>query len=299
MHILLRILAIRLYLYPIMRFWVYTLFAYFYYTRFGGAYYTIYIMRKVVVQNRRLELYDSIDEMPIINFQKFNKYLLIDSGIGSDVEDIDRHILKIAKLIKADPTKAMQELQNMRQNIYMVASEISPKHLAFTALIHSIDGKRVFDYSDENLKSILSGLQQVKRTWLIDLVLELKKKVNSELEAYFPNEFIDVKEKEAYDKLKHRTLLVLEGIKNGTDNSQDIEAIDLSLLSLHKPKSFIGSDSAEVKYDKQFETTCLAIAQETGLDAKTMTVLQFYSSVEHLKQQADARAKSLKKNNPK
>lgn len=255
-------------------------------------------MKKVTIKNRVIEIYDSIDEMPIVNFQKFNKYLLIDSGIGSDAEDIDRHISKIAKFIKTDQAKALQELQNLRQNLYMVANDISPRHLAFTALIYSIDGKRVFDYSDENLKSILTEIQAVKRSWLVDLVLELKKKVDTELEAYFPSEFTDAKQKEAYDKLKRRTMLVLDGIKNGKDNSQDIEAINLALLSLHKPKSFIGASSVEIKYDKQFESICLAIAQETGLDAKTMTVLQFYNAVEHLKQQADARAKSLNKHKP-
>lgn len=256
-------------------------------------------MKKIKVKNRVLEVYDSIEEMPIINFQKFNKYLLIDSGIGSDADDIDAHISRIAKLIKTDASRALLELQNMRQNIYMVANEISPKYLAFTALIYSIDGKRIFDYSDENLKSILQDFQHVKHNWLIDLVLELKKKVNLELEAYFPAEFIDAKEKEAYDKIKQRTLLILESIKTGNRNNKELELIDLSLLSLYKPKSFMGPESAEIKYDKQFETTCLAIAKETGLDAKTMTVLQFYNAVEHLKQQADARAKNSRNNKPK
>lgn len=299
MYILPRLLGIMLHKYTSLHTGLYFISTDFHYTYFGGPNYKIHTMRKITVKNRVIEFYDSIDEMPIVNFQKFNKYLLIDSGIGSDAEDIDRHISKIAKFIKTDSKKAMMELQNMRQNIYMVANEISPRHLAFTALIHSIDGKRVLDYSDENLKAILKDLQHVKRTWLVDLVLELKKKVDSELETYFPAEFIDAKEKEAYDKLKRRTALVLEGIKNGKNNAEEIEAIDVSLLDLHKPKSFIGADSAEVKYDKQFETTCLAISKEVGVDAKTMTVLQFYNAVEHLKQQSDARAKSLKSNKPK
>ena len=299
MYILPWLLGIMLHEYTSLYIGLYLISTNFHYTYSGGSNYKIHTMRKITVKNRVIEFYDSIDEMPIVNFQKFNKYLLIDSGIGSDAEDIDRHISKIAKFIKTDSKKAMMELQNMRQNIYMVVNEISPKHLAFAALIHSIDGKRVLDYSDENLKSILKDLQHVKRNWLIDLIMELKKKVNSELEMYFPAEFIDAREKEAYDKLKRRTLLVLEGIKSGKDNAEEIEAIDLSLLDLHKPKSFIGAESAEIKYDKQFETTCLAISQEIGLDAKTMTVLQFYNAVEHLKQQSEARAKSLKSNKPK
>ena len=77
-------------------------------------------MKKILFNNRTIEVYDSIEELPIVNFQKYNKYLLIDSGIGSDVDSIDEHIVKIAKLIKKeDSQKAMQELLNMRQNLYM------------------------------------------------------------------------------------------------------------------------------------------------------------------------------------
>jgi len=49
--------------------------------------------------------------MPIVNFQKYNKYLLIDSGIGSDADDIDAHITRVAKFIKAIMPKSLQELQ--------------------------------------------------------------------------------------------------------------------------------------------------------------------------------------------
>lgn len=110
-------------------------------------------MKSLLINKKIVRVYDSIDEMPIINFQKYNKYLLIDSGIGSDADDIDAHIVKIAKYIKSNNNrKALQELQNMRQNIYMVNSEISPKYLAFAALIYSIDGKKVDDLSDDGLK---------------------------------------------------------------------------------------------------------------------------------------------------
>lgn len=134
-------------------------------------------MKNLLVNNKIIRVYDSIDEMPIVNFQKYNKYLLIDSGIGSDADDIDAHIVKIAKFIKANNNKkALQELQNMRQNMYMVNNEISPKYLAFAALIHSIDGKEVNDLSDDGLKKLLHDLRDVKHSKVIDFLLWLKKK---------------------------------------------------------------------------------------------------------------------------
>ena len=253
-------------------------------------------MKSLLINKKIVRVYDSIDEMPIVNFQKYNKYLLIDSGIGSDADDIDAHIVKIAKFIKTNNNKkALQELQNMRQNMYMVNNEISPKYLAFAALIHSIDGKEVNDLSDDGLKKLLQDLKDIKHSKVINFLLWLKKKVTNELETYFPGDFVNPKEKEAYDKLKNRTLLVLDSIINNTDNTKQIESIDTMMLNMHAPKVFIGSESVEVKYDKQFESTCLLIAQKTNMDARKMTVLQFYNAIDNIKAQAEAEAKSLKK----
>lgn len=257
-------------------------------------------MKSLLINKKIVRVYDSIDEMPIINFQKYNKYLLIDSGIGSDADDIDAHIVKIAKYIKSNNNrKALQELQNMRQNIYMVNSEISPKYLAFAALIHSVDGKEVNDLSDDGLKKLLQDLKEIKHSKVIDFLLWLKKKVTSELEIYFPGDFVNPKEKEAYDKLKARTLLVLDSMINDTDNSEQIETIDMIMLNMHSPKSYIGSESVEIKYDKQFESTCLLIAQKTSMDARKMTVLQFYNAVDNIKQQLEAESKSVKRHKRK
>lgn len=252
-------------------------------------------MRTLIVNKKVIRVYDGIDEMPIVNFQKYNKYLLIDSGIGSDSDDIDAHIVKVARYIKAnDSKKALQELQNMRQNMYMVNNEISPKYLAFAALIHSIDGKELNDLSDDGLKKVLRDIREIKHSAIIDFILWLKKKVASELEAYFPSDSISPKEKEAYDWLKSRCLFVLDTIVNNADNTKQIEEIDTKLLGLHSPKSFIGSESVEVRYTKQFENACLLIAQKTSIDAKNMTVLQFYNAIENIKKQAEAEAKSFK-----
>lgn len=135
-------------------------------------------MKKMLINNKIVSVYDSIDEMPIVNFQKYNKYLLIDSGIGSDVDDIDSHITKIARYIKSnDSKKAMLELQNMRQCMYMINSEISPKYLAFAALVQSVDGKEVTDLSDDSLKDLLKEIKHVKHSKIVDFLFWIKKKL--------------------------------------------------------------------------------------------------------------------------
>lgn len=254
-------------------------------------------MKTVTIKNRVIKIYDSIDEMPIVNFQKYNKCLLIDSGLGSDANSIDEHIVKIAKYInKDDKAKAIQELQNMRQNMYMVVNKVSPKYMAFAALIYSIDGVEQKDLSDSHLQEIIEELNEVPHSFIIDILGILKKKLSSELETYFPNDFESAKEKEAYNRLKEKTILQLSEIAEDEDYSERIADIDDFLFSLYKPKNFIGKESVEIKYDKQFESACLLISQKANMDAKKMTTLQFYNAIDNINKQAEAEHKALKGN---
>ena len=149
---------------------------------FNNASNKIFVMKTVKINNHELKLYDSIDEMPIVNFQKYNKYIIVDSGLGSDIDSVDEHLVNLAKLIKSDKDKAQQELQNLRQTMHLIVSGISPNYLAFAALIHSIDGKVVEDLSDENLKSIIEKLQKAKHSMIVSILMWVKKKQATELE---------------------------------------------------------------------------------------------------------------------
>lgn len=134
-------------------------------------------MKTLAINSKIIKVYDSIDEMPIINFQKYNKYLLIDSSIGSDANSIDEHIAKIARFIKSgDKSKALVELQNMRQSLYMINSQISPRYLAFAALIYSVDGRVITDISDDGLKRVLDSIKEVRHSVILEFLLGLKKK---------------------------------------------------------------------------------------------------------------------------
>lgn len=252
-------------------------------------------MKTMNINGMELKLYDSIDEMPIVNFQKYNKLILIDSGLGSDVNSVDERIVNLAKLIHSDLTKALQELQNLRQTLHLIVSEISPQYMAFAALIHSIDGKPFTDLSDDNLKSIVEKLQKAPHYMIIDFLNWVKKKLDSELETYFPADFENARRKEVYDKLKQKTILRLQGIIEDRDYSDPINEIDEYLFSLYRPKAFTGKNSIEIKYDKQFESACMLISQEAGMKAKDMTVLEFYTTIGNLNKQAEVKAKAYKK----
>ena len=75
-------------------------------------------MKTIDTGKHVIKLYDSVDELPIGAYQRYNKFLLIDAGIGSSIDDFDAHIVKLARLIgNNEREKAAQELQNMRQNL--------------------------------------------------------------------------------------------------------------------------------------------------------------------------------------
>lgn len=248
-------------------------------------------MTTKIINGITLKLYDSIEELPILNFQKFNRYLLIDAGIGSDLEDIDVHIEKVAKYINTDKQLAVQELMNMRQSLYFISQAVDVKHLAFVTLIYEINGKKLYDLSDDNVKAISTKLNLVKRNILVDLLMFLKKKLNSELELYFPSIFSNSMEKEAYDLVRRKAMFILDSIIKDENETDSIEAIDAELFSYIKPKIFSGNKSAELVYIKEFEQACAIIAKFLKIEPKKLTVFEFYNSLEIIKKQQPTKVK--------
>ena len=115
-------------------------------------------MKNVQIKGMNVELYDSIEDLPIMRFHKYNKMLLVDAGIGSDLSDFDRHIEKVIRYLNSPtPNMATVELENMRQNIYFIQSEVSPRHLAFAVLVKSINGKPRNDLSDDDNRTLGRG----------------------------------------------------------------------------------------------------------------------------------------------
>lgn len=232
-----------------------------------------------------VELYDSIDEMPIVRFHKYNKYLLIDGGVGSDMDDVLNHIDRAAIYVKQNPAMAINELQNLKQAIYLMREEISPRCMAFAVLVARIDGEEQNDLTDVGLKGVLERLDDAKKGWLDGVLDSVKKKMDEELSLYFPGKFENVMSKEYIDGLKEHTLLTLKRITTGEDTDADIENIEARLAMLAKPKIFSGKRSVEISYDKEFEEMCLVLAQNIQGDPHQMTVLQFYNAFDYLKKQ--------------
>ena len=100
-------------------------------------------MRTIKIGRKTVEFYDAIDELPIRRYHKFNKYMLVDSGIGSDLNDINSHIAKVSRYIsKKDEKNALAQLENLRTSLYMIAEETNVRHLSFAILVKSINEEK-------------------------------------------------------------------------------------------------------------------------------------------------------------
>lgn len=251
-------------------------------------------MKTGKINGHVVEIYDAIDEMPIRRFQKYNKYLLIDSGVGSDLQDILDHVERAKIYIKANPNMAITELENMKQAIYLVSEEISPKYMAFAVLVNKIDGSPADDLSDAGLKKVLDTLNTVKKTWIDRVLDSVKKKIDRELNLFFPGRFEDATIKEYYDQLKGHTLLKLKHIITGEDVTKVCSEVEARMALLLKPRLFSGQKSAEIVYEKQFEEMCLILSQNLQVQPHEMTVLQFYNAFDYLKKEAKKKAKRNK-----
>lgn len=238
-------------------------------------------MTEIALGKHNVVVYGSIDELPMVRFHKYNKYLLIDAGIGTDLTAIDGHIERAVRYIKDDKrTEAGKEMENLRQSIYMALQGMSPKHLSFACMVQSIDGKEYNDLSDDGLQKVVDILGDVPIKDITASVEAVKKKIDDELTLYFPSIFDDSRSKEFYDILKARTMAILDTIINGESESQQkrIERLTNDMVTYAKPMCFSGTGSAEIEYDRQFENMCLVISKNLHTNPKNYTVLEYYNA---------------------
>ena len=248
-----------------------------------------------------VEMYDTIDELPIVRFHKYQKLLLIDSGVGSDIAAFDQRTEKMRRYLMDGKTeKAQQELENLRQSVFMIQNEISPKNRAFAVLVAKIDGRECNDLTDDALLRITAELNDVPEKELTAQLEAVKKKIDGELRTYFPALFADSTVKEYYDLLKKRTLGVLQNIIDGVDNpdaTPEIEKLTTALITYSNPKCFSGPESAEIQFDRQFENICLVLSEQLHVKPKEYTVLEFYNAFDFVQERARQAEKAQKRAN--
>lgn len=246
-----------------------------------------------------VEMYDAIDELPIVRFHKYQKLLLIDAGIGSDIAALDQRIEKTRRfLMDGKPDQAQQELANLRQSVFFIQNGISPRHRAFAVLVKSIDGRECNDISDDALKQLTDTLNDAPEKELTARLDAVKKKIDGELRVYFPGLFADSEIKEYFDLLKKRAMAILSNIIAGVDRpdtTPDVERLNTALITYSNPKTFAGSESVEIQFDRQFENLCLVLSEQLHVKPKEYSVLEFYNAFDFVQERARQAEKAQKR----
>lgn len=236
------------------------------------------------INGMTVTIYDSIEDLPIARFHKYNKFLLMDAGMGSDLNDIDGKIARAQAFVnKGMKSEAVLEMHNLRNTIYLIASGINLKHMALASLIHSINGKEIKDLSDENLKNVLERLNDVKVSTFDRLFQSVKKKISTEMSVYYPSATSNPGALSSFADMLRVARLQLDYILEGRDTESEVTDISESSLTKLRPGTFLSPDSEEVKHDKKFDELCMHISNKCNVDAKKMTVTEFYNAVDFIK----------------
>jgi len=193
-------------------------------------------METRTIKGREVKVYNSIDELPYKRFVEFNKFVAIDAGTGSSLEEFDQRMQRVyskqklamkalndgnvkhAEALLRDSTK---EQQNVRQSYQFVIRGVSPKMLSFACLVHSINGQPRNDLSAEGLQATVSQLNEEKASVLFDWYNRLKKKIHQEV-SRAEGDKINTHEAAFYKLLKEQIRAVAESILEDTDTDSDI-----------------------------------------------------------------------------
>ena len=245
-------------------------------------------MVTIQIGKHTVEYFDAIDALPIVRFHRYQKAMLIDAGIGGDIAAFDQRIERTKRFLMAGKNdKAQIELENMRQCVYFVQQGLAPKHLAFAALVYKIDGKVYDDISDDGLRKVVEILSEGTKKEMTEQLDSVKKKIDNELNLYFPALFNQSDIKEYYDLLKRRTVAVLQNIIDGVpipDQTSAVDKLTTALITSSNPNSFSGAEGLEIQYDRQFENLCLALSSQLNILPKKCSVLEFYNAFDYLQQ---------------
>ena len=107
--------------------------------------------------------------------------------------------------------------------------------------------------------------------------------------TYFP-QAQNVKLTHHYIKLKERTGHVLDKLL-GKQTQSLIDEVDAYFLKATSPKQFYGPDGIEAQSIKRFEDLCIHLSQHVPKDPRTMSVLEFFRTLEVIKEKTEKQGK--------
>lgn len=241
-------------------------------------------MKIIEFNGHKLEMFDSIQELNIVRFQKYNMNVMIDAGIGGDLNGFRDRANTVKRLMKSDVEKADKEMDNFVNSVYMIMSGTNPELNSFVVLINKINGRIVSndDLSEDGIKELQKELgQKGLKMDLVRIFLNwVKKKIDGEFETFFPALADAGSAKESYLMLRKKIGLKMREIGHGIDLSEELDRIEKFFVRKIKVRVYGGAGGMEVKMINGFDDMCTVLVKHgLALKPKELTVVEFYNKL--------------------
>lgn len=251
----------------------------------------------VICGKHEIELYDSVQNMNIFRFQKFNKYQMYACEIGSTFEDYDQRTAEVYKFLqKGMVAEAMQSLNNRRQLVFNAFSEFKPTGKALAILVKRIDKRKYTDISSDGLDQVLKRLDEIGFTYeqTIDGLNDVKKKLDTEVQVYFPKYFPKDSNPEKTVLRWQKLDIELQRILNPEAfQEKNLDHVEKEILQHQAPNNWNVHvpGNMERKMEVDFHKYASAVKVRTGIDLERTTAFSFYASVEMIEEQQKSNTK--------
>lgn len=137
-------------------------------------------MKVLTVNGSEIELYNSIDEIPMTRYNTMQKQLLQDVYVGSDFAAISKHFNNLDFYLQNKKiAEAQQERLNMHNGMFMQLNEYNTSMRIMCAMIKSVDDTEFKDLTDEGLDRACKALgdTDITKGELEKYLTEVKKKL--------------------------------------------------------------------------------------------------------------------------
>jgi hypothetical protein len=247
-----------------------------------------------------IELYKSIDALPIGRYQLFQLCLLQDSGIGSTMGDVVEHMSKIDHYITHGLyDHALTERRNLQLNFFSITEKLNYSHLAFACLVKKIDGETIEVDSEGDAEEIVKRLS--KRVSHQESQDEIKKKrelFEQEMMLYFPKRYSSVQTSD----IEHFSIVKAYLANEFKYLAQEIEYAEYSdntkKIFLNKKVSLLDNsrDSQVIFVERSFEKMLLSVQKEYPSVSRRTTTKQFYAALELIDERIKKQESNGRKN---
>lgn len=248
-------------------------------------------MQEIVLPNKRkLIVYSSIKDLPIKRYAAYQKFNLIDAGLGADMESIAKHMAKLFQYLNNElPKEALIEAKNLYYTFHLIFENEHPSALTFACIVFSINGELQEDFSDDGLQKIVDKLHSLGFTQEeLEFNLEfLKKKLSDEINLYFKDVFQEDESLQLFSNIKTKIRTLAKAIQE--DNLEDYESVlkklEKDIAAFDKPGIF-DQDNPEntvLKMELYFENLCSLLENNGIQNTKFLSTFEFYSRLSYLK----------------